>query len=571
MLDGRWKRPRMASSRTEPEENDLMGHGSPSPELQSMVVYGNNGQEIDKLAIDSGKDSIQLALDADSLKKAVTVPLRHGANHGDIALDLGEGQTVQVEVSRTYTENGTSYLNVWADGEKVKSPQAFLDALNGALSFDPHAFAKMEPARQRATLLELVHLDVDLATLDAQYADTFETRTTVNRDLKQQEAILANIAVPAPDLPTIELSAAAILAAIQAAQDTRLQNATQRQQLTTLRDEATAAKKGLDDLDQTIRDLESRLQALRAEREEKQTAYTARLTRGRELAATVRSLVDPELGPLQEQLTTIEQRNEAIRAGQKYRTQAAEVARLQQESTALTAQLDRIKETKDTALRQAKFPIEGLGFSEDGVTFNGLHFHQASSSQQLRVSLAIAMALNPTLRVIRIPDGSLLDDENMEVIRSMAREKDFQIWIEVVGDKVGIQIEDGLVKGAPVPGTETRRIRRRGTGEELLPSPPPDGSSKAPATTPSSKPPRAINPQKPANATVTGLAAVAPPLPRPAAASANPAHTTPNARGTQPPAAPTAQGQTGAPPPPPTSAPIRTPVYAKRTSVKPSR
>jgi recombinational DNA repair ATPase RecF len=532
------------------------------PDEPVILISGRNDQ-----GKSSALDSIQLALDADSLKKAVTVPLRHGAHHGDIALDLGEGQTVQVEVSRTYTENGTSYLNVWADGEKIKSPQAFLDALNGALSFDPHAFAKMEPTRQHATLLELVHLDVELAVLDAEYADTFETRTSVNRDLKQQEAVLAKIAVPAPDLPTSELSAAAILAAIQAAQDTRLQNATQRQQLTALRDEATAAKKGLDDLEQTIRDLETRLQAVRAEREEKQQAYTALLTRGRELAATVRILVDPDLSPLQEQLTTIEERKEAIRTGQKYRTQTAEVARLQRESTALTAQLERIKDTKDTALRQAKFPIEGLGFSEAGVTFNGLPFHQAASSQQLRISLAIAMALNPTLRVIRIPDGSLLDDENMEIIRSMAREKDYQIWIEVVGHKVGIQIEDGLVKGAPIPEPETRRTRRRQTAEEPAASTPPDGPSKAPTTTPSSNPTRPLSPQHPAKPIVTGLAAVAPPLPRPAAASANSAHTTPIAQAAQPPAA-SAQGSTGALPP--TSAPLRTPVYAKRTAVKPT-
>ena len=390
------------------------------PDEPVILISGRNDQ-----GKSSALDSIQLALDADSLKKAVTVPLRHGAHHGDIALDLGEGQTVQVEVSRTYTENGTSYLNVWADGEKIKSPQAFLDALNGALSFDPHAFAKMEPTRQHATLLELVHLDVELAALDAEYADTFETRTSVNRDLKQQEAVLAKIAVPAPDLPTSELSAAAILAAIQATQDTRLQNATQRQQLTALRDEATAAKKGLDDLEQTIRDLETRLQAVRAEREEKQQAYTALLTRGRELAATVRILVDPDLSPLQEQFTTIEERNEAIRTGQKYRTQAAEVARLRRESTALTAQLERIKDTKDTALRQAKFPIEGLGFWRLGSR-SRTPLPPSRQPQQLRISLAIAMALNPTLRVIRIPDGSLLDDENMEIIRSMAREKDYQ-------------------------------------------------------------------------------------------------------------------------------------------------
>jgi len=59
------------------------------------------------------------------------------------------------------------------------------------------------------------------------------------------------------------------------------------------------------------------------------------------------------------------------------------------------------------------------------------------------------MASNPTLRVIRITDGSLLDDESMAVINSMAVDSDFQIWIEYASrnseDRMGVYIEDGRV------------------------------------------------------------------------------------------------------------------------------
>ena len=74
-------------------------------------------------------------------------------------------------------------------------------------------------------------------------------------------------------------------------------------------------------------------------------------------------------------------------------------------------------------------------------------FSQASASEQIRVSLAMAMALNPKLRVIRILDGSLLDAENLALIAEMATEHDFQVWIERVSDTsgVGVVIEDGQV------------------------------------------------------------------------------------------------------------------------------
>jgi hypothetical protein len=54
---------------------------------------------------------------------------------------------------------------------------------------------------------------------------------------------------------------------------------------------------------------------------------------------------------------------------------------------------------------------------------------------------------NPTVRVILIRDGSLLDEDNMSVIEEMAGDNDFQLWVECVGtdEGTGVYIEDGEV------------------------------------------------------------------------------------------------------------------------------
>jgi len=67
------------------------------------------------------------------------------------------------------------------------------------------------------------------------------------------------------------------------------------------------------------------------------------------------------------------------------------------------------------------------------------------------IGVAISMALNPTMRVIQIKDGSLLGPKNMEILKQLVKEKEYQLWIERVSDldqynatgKVGIFIEDG--------------------------------------------------------------------------------------------------------------------------------
>jgi hypothetical protein len=94
------------------------------------------------------------------------------------------------------------------------------------------------------------------------------------------------------------------------------------------------------------------------------------------------------------------------------------------------------------------------------VLFNEIPLDQVSAAERVRVALAISMALNPKLRVLRITDGSLLDTDSWKIITEMAEKNDFQVWVEVVDESgsVGFYIEDGSVKAVeeakPEAGTE---------------------------------------------------------------------------------------------------------------------
>ncbi len=94
--------------------------------------------------------------------------------------------------------------------------------------------------------------------------------------------------------------------------------------------------------------------------------------------------------------------------------------------------------------------MAGLGFTDDGLTWDGHPFEQASMAAKLRVGVALAMASNPRLRVLRIRDGSLLSEKSMAVIAEMAEANDFQVWVELVdtSGRVGFVLEDGTVRDA---------------------------------------------------------------------------------------------------------------------------
>jgi len=75
-------------------------------------------------------------------------------------------------------------------------------------------------------------------------------------------------------------------------------------------------------------------------------------------------------------------------------------------------------------------------------------FDQAGGADKMQVSLAIGMALNPTLRVLLIRDGSLLDEDSLQFVADMVGKNDYQCWIERVGEgeEVSVVIEDGQVR-----------------------------------------------------------------------------------------------------------------------------
>jgi len=369
------------------------------PKENVVVVSGKNGQGKTSLL-----DSIWYALGGKDV--VPSKPIREGADKASITVDLGD-----YVVSRTFTEKG-SYLTVESkDGAKYPSPQAMLDQLVGTLSFDPLAFAKQDAKRQRQTLLDMLGISVD--TLDAERKTLYDERTFVGRELKQLEGQLAGIPKPDPNAPKEEVKVSELADQLAQAKDAQRFNAQQRALL-----------------------LQAQEQIARLQQEAK------------ELESAIKAYEPVDIPALESQLAEAEQVNEQVRNARAY-TEVMEAGKAKkQEYETLTVKIDAIDAKKSEMLAKANMPIAGLGINEDGVTYTGIPFDQISSAEQLKVSLAIAMAANPQIRVIRIMDGSLLDGDNFKVIQEMADAKDYQVFVEKVDDsgKVGVYIEDGEVK-----------------------------------------------------------------------------------------------------------------------------
>lgn len=395
---------------------------------------------------EAGKSSVLDAIEAALKGRAGhRDTLKKGTEKGKVVLDMGD-----FLITRSFTADN-QYLKVETkDGFERKSPQKFLDDLMGSISFDPLQFIHAEAKKQREILLQFTGLDLD--GLDRERAELYSERTVVNRQTKEAETIFTN-AKSFDDAPGEKVVVSEILKALESVR-------TKQGELKARETKLSDGEVEVDRLNNTIESIENKIAALNqsliaetanrataVERRDKLNVAIAKASVDIKRAIEAEDC-DTKIAVFSQQIEEAESTNAKVEANAKKAELKAAFVKATNKATELSGKIDAVEAKKKAAIDAAKFPIEGLGFTADAVTFGGITLPELSSAQKIRVGLAISMALNPKLRVLRITDGSLLDSDSMKIISEMTAKNDFQVWIEKVDEtgKVGFVIEDGALK-----------------------------------------------------------------------------------------------------------------------------
>ena len=406
-----------------------------TPKGDVVVIGGKNAQGKSSIL-----DSIIYALRGKA--EICEEPLRRGADHGHVVCETDE-----LVIKRTFTASGNTHLTVSnKDGASYKSPQAIIDKLLGDNTLDPLEFMRRKPVEQVHTMLTLAGLHDKFASLEQERAETFGERTDVNRDLRTAKAKLEGMTLH-EDLET----GATVKSAGELAAKLKVMN-DRTALIDNCKAEETRAKErmveALAEVERKQKEIERLQLEIQNAQAEFKKAEAVQAQKADEISALEKQAeADESSEDIEAQLDELEQYNAKVRDNNAYAEQEKEIDRLKSQSDALTQNIEAIDKHKAEAIASAKFPVEGLGFNDSGITMHGMPFKQASSAERLRVSCAIGLAMNPKLKVLLIRDGSLLDDEGLQLVASMAADHDAQIWIERVGDgdECSVVIEDGAV------------------------------------------------------------------------------------------------------------------------------
>lgn len=393
------------------------------------VIAGKNGN-----GKSSTLDSIEMALRG--AKFIPDMPVRAGQENARIVVETNE-----MTITRHWTNPETSYLKVETKQYgKVANAQDTLNAIVGNLSFDPLEFSTMEPKKRVAILKDISKLD--FTELDKEYKEKFEERTVTKKEADTYATTAKSfqaheLTKPEFDIKDIQFKreeAQKHNKAIETIREQKIPSyekviSTNKNKIESLKKEVEAITKSITEYEKSVSEDEKSLEELR---EELKNSTPIETTQFDEMIQT-HANYDANLKLAKQRQEVIEKRDAA-----------------QIKVSTLTARLDEILSEKRKQLSEAKMPIQGLSFADNDILFNDMPFMQLSTSEQIQVSMSIAMALNPRLKIIIIKNGSLLDSDAMKKIHDLAEANDFQIWLEKVADTPdgnSIFIEDGEIYG----------------------------------------------------------------------------------------------------------------------------
>lgn len=404
------------------------------PEGNVIKITGANG---------SGKtsvlDAIMLALAG--ARGGPSAPVRRGAGRGVVRLDLGD-----IRVTRTWFEGGDSKGEMFIeaeDGRRYGTPQRMLDALMGEISFDPLAFIHMDVKRKAEELRKLLNIDDVLNAIRADEENDYTTRREQTKLKKTLEAQRANVHVP-EGLPAKKRDIDAMTEELAKVAEYNIGIERERLRREQEKDVHKRLCMAVGIKLAKVEALELELAKLRDEIETDTQVIKAKAN---EIGDFTELSEPKDASAMGEEIAAAR----GINAGIDRRSQAermdAEIASVSATIANLDDAIDAHRAKATKLIAEAEYPVEGLGFVNDEVMYNGLPFAQASNAEQIKVSIAMGMALNPKIRVMRIKDGSLLDANSLAVVEAMAERSEFQVWLELVdtSGKVGVYLEDGEI------------------------------------------------------------------------------------------------------------------------------
>lgn len=423
-------------------------------EIQNMLGITEAKIEPGKVTLIEGKNgagksaAIDAILSAFSAKGIDGELVTKGADRGRVYIKLDDGTMIK----RQYSPDGKTNVRVTtAAGDEKRAPQGWLDELFGHQIVNPVTFLKMTTAEKRKVLLSALPITVSQEDLQEWFGDAlpidtdqhglevlaeaekvfYERRKSLNATGKSLQGEIEVISKDIPaDFDAAEWENVDTSNLTQQLQDIGRIEAEKQQKL----NEAIRLDRQADgfaadsnslygkaaQLYNEIKRLTDEHAQVLSDADEAFQAIAATNTMAQEIRDEAEAIVVPDKSEIEKKLHDYSQAQRVLQQIANRDRLQAEFNQAKADATAVDAKVAIARQKPKELLAQAKFPVEGLEFTEDNILVNGLDIDSLSDGEKLKLGVAIAQSTVGKLGCILIDGAETLDPYNLRQLMADA-------------------------------------------------------------------------------------------------------------------------------------------------------
>lgn len=387
------------------------------------VIGGNNGQ---------GKTSVLDAIcwalggersrPSNATREGSTVPPK-------IKLTLSNGLIVE-------RKGKNSDLKV-TDPSGRKSGQQLLNEFVSELALNLPKFMQASSREKAETLLQIIGVGPQLHQLEQEEQQLYNQRTVLGRT-RDRKKLFAEGMPYWPNAPKEPVSISDLIRQQQEILARNGENQRKRQRVDQLDRDGELARQELHRWEAQLLDLEAKISGVR----EKIRQIDADLEIAEKDAL---ELHDESTEELERQISDFERINKQVRDNLDRDRAADEAKVLSDQYDGMTQQIEQTRQAKRDLLNGANLPLPELGVEEGELTYQGKRWDCMSSSDQLRVAVAIVRRLNPNCGFVLVDKLEQMDLDTLRAFAAWLEQEGLQAIATRVstGDECSIIIEDG--------------------------------------------------------------------------------------------------------------------------------